>query len=161
MLNCKTITRVTGALGVAALALSLAACSGGQSVAEACQIAQDSIAQASDQVDQLMSEAVSGGGTMKDLVDPLNDALDGAEKKVTNPEVSAALKSMNSEFVRLGDLLEGVPLPDTQDIDPDAAATPEELKTEEALEAISGELEKRNAALEQADMQLQELCGAS
>lgn len=157
----KTITRVAGVLGVVTLTLSLAACSGGQSVAEACQIAQDSVAETGDQVNSLMAEALSGSGSMKDLISPLNDALESAEKKITNPEVSAALESMNSEFVRLGDLLEGIQIPDMQNLDPsNPTATPEQLKAQEDLDAISGDLEERSSALEKADTKLQALCGA-
>lgn len=38
-----SLVRVAGALGATVLALSLAACSGGQNVAEGCAIAQESL----------------------------------------------------------------------------------------------------------------------
>lgn len=159
--SSTTITRVAGMLGAGALALTLAACSGGQSVAEACQIAQDSVAEAGEQINSLMAEAISGGGSMKDLIAPLNEAIEGAEAKVTNPEVLAALEAMNSEFTSLGELLEGIDLPDMQGTDPEnPTATPEQLKAQEELAAISGEIEERSLALEAADTRLQELCGS-
>lgn len=155
----KTLTRVTGLLGAGALVLTLAACSGGQSVTEACQIAQESVAEAGEQINSLMAEALSGGGSMKDLIAPLNDALEGAEAKVTNPEVLAALESMNREFESLGELVDGIQLPDMQNADPENP-TPEQLKAQEELAAIGGDLEERSLAVEAADARLQELCGA-
>ena len=155
------LVRVTGTLGVAALALSLAACSGGQSVAEGCKIAQESLASAGGQIDALTAEAFAGGGSVKDLIVPLTDALDTAEEQVTNSQVAAALADLHSEFVGLGDLLESVTIPETEATDPAGSSpSPEELKAQQQLEAISGELEKRNSALEIADLNLQALCSS-
>lgn len=155
------LVRVTGTLGVAALALSLAACSGGQSVAEGCKIAQESLASAGGQIDALTAEALAGGGSVKDLIVPLSDALEAAEEQVTNAQVAAALEELHSEFVGLGELLEGVTIPEQLDTDSTSSTlTPEELKVQQQLDAISGELEKRNSALEIADLNLQALCSS-
>lgn len=155
----KNSSKIAGVLGAAALAFTLTACSGGQSVAEACQIAEETVSEAQEDMTTLMSDAMSGDSNMGDMFAPILKAFSDAEKNVSNKEVSAALKDVNAEFSSMIDLVGDFKLPDTSDIDfsdPDAMAEFEAMQAD--LEALSSELEESTKGMEAAGKRLEELC---
>lgn len=157
----KTTTRIAGVLGAATLALSLAACSGGQSVAEACKIAEDTVTEAQGQMEGIMTDVMAGEGDMGDMFKTLDDALSSAEKKVSNTEVSDALKAVSDDFVKVGDVLGDFKMPSTDDLDysdPEAMEKLTEMQGE--LEAISGKMEEASTSLTDSSKKLEELCVA-
>lgn len=155
----KTTTRIAGVLGAASLALSLAACSGGQSVAEACQIAEDTVTEAQGQMEGIMTDVMAGEGDMKELFASVNDALKAAEKKVTNDEVADALGAVSTDFMKIGDVLGDFKMPSVDDLDytdPEAMEQITEMQAD--LEAISGELDEASSSLTESSKKLEDLC---
>lgn len=157
----KNSTKIAGVLGAAALAFTLTACSGGQSVAEACKIAEDTVSQANTEMETLMADAMGGDSNMSELFAPIQQAFSDAEKNVSNADVSKALKDVNSEFSSMIDVLGDFKIPDMSNIDysdPEAMAEIEDMQAE--LEAASAELEESAANMQAAGKRLEELCNA-
>lgn len=157
----KSTRRIGAVVAALALASSLAACSGGQSVADACKIADTTVSEANTEMQTLMSDAMSGEGDLATMFEPINKALDEAQSKVTNPDVSKALSSVADEFKGMSDELGDYKLPDMSSIDatdPDAMAELEALQADS--EELAASLEKRAAALTEAGTNLQEVCAA-
>ncbi|MHA3685204.1 hypothetical protein ACXR2T_14220 [Leucobacter sp. HY1910] len=155
----KTTTKFAGVLCAAALAFTLSACSGGQSVAEACKIAEETVSEAQSDMQSAMTEAMTGEGDFGELFSGVNDALVKAEKQVNNAEVSQALKDITADFGEVRDVFKDFKMPDMTDFDysdPEAMADFEEISAE--LEAKSGELEAISSKLEKSSAKLQELC---
>lgn len=155
----KTTSKFAGVLGAAALVFSLAACSGGQSVAEACKVAEKTVSEAQADMETAVTEAMSGEGNFSDLFTGVNDALVKAEKEVQNAEVSDALKGISTDFSKVGEVFKDFKMPSMDDIDytdPEAMAELEAMSAE--LEAKSGELEELSASLEKSSTKLQDLC---
>lgn len=155
----KTASKFAGVFGAAALVLSLAACSGGQSVAEACQVAEKTVSEAQGDMESAVTEAMSGEGNFGDLFTGVNEALVKAEKEVQNAEVSDALKAITADFGKVGDVFKDFKMPNMADLDytdPEAMAEFEEITAE--LEGKSAELEELSASLEKSSSKLQELC---
>ena len=98
-----TLTRIGGLAAAVALAATLTACSGGQSVAEACKIAQDEISSAtssmSSDLNSGMKDATSGEKVdFAGLFTPITDGLDAADKKITNETVKKPLEAFSAEY---------------------------------------------------------------
>lgn len=95
--------RTLAAVGVLALVpAGLAACSGGQSVEEACSVAQDNMTEAMGDMSELssmMSSQDVDGITA--LLGDINDALDKSADEITNEEVSAAFGKFHTEYSSL------------------------------------------------------------
>ncbi len=147
----KSTRRIGAVVAALALASTLAACSGGQSVADACKIADTTVSEANSEMQSLMSDAMSGNGDLATMFEPVNKALDDAQAKVTNPEVSEALASVADEFAGMSEELAGYKLPDMSSIDatdPDAMAELEALQAES--EELAASLETRASALMEA-----------
>lgn len=158
----KTTTRIASVLGVAGLALSLAACSGGQSVAEACQVAEKSVLEAQGNMESAVTDAFSGEGDFSELFSGVTDALAKAEKEVKNSEVSDALKAVTADFSKVGDVFDGFEMPSMEGLDfTDPEAMAEFEKMGEQLEAKSAELDELSSALEASGNKLEELCGTN
>lgn len=157
----KSVFKLAGVLGAAALTLSLAACSGGQSVAEACQVANSTVNDATGDLQSIMSEVTSGGGDIASAFEPISAALDEAKSKVTNEEVSTALADVTDQFNAMSDTLSGFEIPDTSNIDPsdpDQMAALEKFQEESA--EISSKLQEQSSSLTEAGQKLQEVCNA-
>lgn len=155
----KTTTKIAGVLGAATLALSLAACSGGQSVAEACKVAEKTVSAAQSDMETAVTEAMSGEGNFGDLFSGVNEALVKAEKEVQNAEVSDALKAVTADFSKVGEVFKDFKMPNMTDLDysdPKAMAEFEEITAE--LEGKSAELQELSSSLEKSSTKLQELC---
>ena len=157
----KSTRRIGAVVAALALASSLAACSGGQSVADACKIADSTVSEANSEMQSLMSDAMAGDGDLATMFEPVNKALEEAQAKVTNPDVSKALTSVADEFKGMSTELGDYKIPDMSSIDPsdpDAMAELEALQAES--EELSASLEKRSQALMEAGTNLQEVCAA-
>lgn len=156
-----SIARIGGALAAAALTVSLAACSGGQSVAEACKTADNAMQEVNANTSTMLQEAMSGDADYAELFKPVQEALDNAESQVTNEEVSAALGDVSTEFDGLVDELSGLEIPKMDDIDPTDPAAMEKLNQMQAdMEAASASIQERADALTKAGQNLTEVCSA-
>lgn len=155
----NTTSKFAGVLCAAALAVTLSACSGGQSVAEACQVAEKTVSDAQTGMQSAVTEAMTGEGDFGELFSGVNDALVKAEAKVSNAEVSQALKDITADFGEVSEVFKDFKMPDMTDVDysdPEAMAELEEITAE--LEAKSGDLEELSSKLEKSSSKLQELC---
>lgn len=93
------IRRIGALLAAGALATTLAACSGGQSVADACKIANDTMTEVSSDTEaatqQFMQDMTAGGEVdINALFEPIGKALESAQSEITNEEVSKALEEV-------------------------------------------------------------------
>lgn len=157
-----SIARFGGAVAVAALTVTLAACSGGgQSVADACKTAEAAMSEVNENTNSMVQEALSGEADYAELFAPVQEALSNAESEITNEEVKSALGSVGTEFDALVEDLSGLELPNADDIDPTAPDAMEQLnKMQEDAQAASESLQERSQALMDAGTKLQELCNA-
>lgn len=155
----KTTSKLAGVLGAAALVFSLAACSGGQSVAEACKVVGTSVAETQGGLQSAATEVMSGNGNFSDLFADAKNAFVEVEKKVQNSEVSDALKAMSDDFETAGALFKDIKMPNMADLDP---TDPETMAAFEEMGAQfqekRGELEDLQASLEKSTTKFQDLC---
>lgn len=160
------IRRIGALLAVGALATTLAACSGGQSVADACKIANDTMTKVSSDTQtatqQFMQDMTSGGEPdFNGLFGPINEALESAQSEITNEEVSEALDQVATEFNGLSSTLEGFEMPDMSSIDPsDPAAMAELEKMQTEAQELSTDITDQAQKLTEASTKLQEVCSA-
>lgn len=105
------------ALTAAATLLLLAGCSaGGQSVADACSIAEEKVNAAQGDLTEAMSAATSGDmDSVGDLIGNFTAALDEAESEITNEEVKPLIEDLNAQFGQVGTALEELAGVDTSD----------------------------------------------
>ncbi|PRI10634.1 hypothetical protein [Leucobacter massiliensis] len=177
MTRKKTMFKAAGTVGAALLTLSLASCAGGQSVAEACQIAEDTmtevVSQSQADTQQALQDAMQGedidlGATLQ----PVLDALGDAQKKVTNAEVKDALDGFVDEYQTFADTISAIDLSAFQELsdlsdldpsDPEAMAKLDELQQksqelQQKSQELQTELNERTEALTSASSKLEELC---
>ncbi|QIK62543.1 hypothetical protein G7068_04470 [Leucobacter viscericola] len=157
----KSTLRIGAVVAAIALASTLSACSGGQSVTEACKVANSTVNEATSDMNTLLQDAMSGNGDFSKVFDPINKALDEAQSKVTNEKVSKSLKTVADEFSAMGEDLKGYKVPDVSSIDmtaPDASEKLEAMSKES--EAVSAKLQKRSESLQKAGTDLQKVCNA-
>ena len=161
MTDKKSLFKVAGIFGAAALTFSLASCSGGQSVADACSIANSTVNEATGDLQSVLSDAMSGEGDLSAAFDPITEALEEAQSEVTNEEVSTALTNFTEELSAMSGTLEGYEIPDASSIDP---ADPEAMDKLEQMqseaEEMTSKLEEHSTALTEAGQTLQDLCSA-
>ena len=165
-MNKTIVTRLSGAAAVIVLATTLSACAGGQSVAEACKIAQDELATASSTISSDLSSSVSKAATGENvdfgaLFQPVMDGLTAAQSKVTNADVKAPLTAFTDEFSSFIQTLEGFEMPDVSKIDPTDAAAMEKLQAaQEKAQEISTKSQEASTKLGEQAKKLQSVCGA-
>ncbi|MEV8337215.1 hypothetical protein [Leucobacter sp. NPDC077196] len=161
MTETKSLFKVAGIFGAAALTLSLASCSGGQSVADACNIANSTVNEATGDLQSVLSDATSGEGDLSAAFDPITEALEDAQSEVTNEEVSTALASFTDELSAMSGTLEGYEIPDASSIDP---ADPEAMDKLDQMQAEAEEmttkLQEQSTSLTEAGQNLQDICTA-
>ena len=159
----KTLLKISGALGAAALTLTLASCSGGQSVADACKIANSEISKASSSMQSDLSSAMQGMGAgetpdFNGMFEPILKGLDSAEEKVTNEKVKEPLSTFTSQYRDFAKSLEGFEMPDMSTIDttdPEAVA-----KATEGMQELSTKITEDSSELMKSGQKLQEVCNA-
>lgn len=159
----KTLLKIAGALGAATLTLTLASCAGGQSVADACKIANAEISKASSSMQSDLSSAMQGmtSGETPDfnaLFEPILEGLDSAEKKVTNEKVKEPLSTFTTQYRDFAKSLEGFEVPDMSNIDP--TDTDALTKASEDMQALSTQISDDSSKLMESGQKLQEVCNA-
>lgn len=161
MTETKSLFKIAGIFGAAALTLSLASCSGGQSVADACNIANSTVNEATGDLQSVLSDAMSGEGDLSAAFDPITEALEDAQSEVTNEEVSTALANFTDELSATSGTLEGYEIPDPSSIDP---ADPEAMDKLDQMQAEAEEmttkLQEQSTSLTEAGQNLQDICTA-
>lgn len=162
----KKITRTGALVAAAGLALTMTACAGGQSVAEACKIADDAMQEATSETQanasELMQSMTEGGEVdFAATFEPVTAGLEKAQKEVTNEEVSAALDKFATEYKSFVGLLEGFEIPDMSNIDysdPDAMAEVETFQAE--AQKLSTDMQDQATAMTDAGKEMQKVCNA-
>jgi chromosome segregation ATPase len=174
----NSIVRRTGAVVAAAgLALALASCSGGQSVADACKIAEETMTEVVTQSQADTQQALQGAlqGEEVDfnaIFQPIKEALSDTQKTVTNEEVSTALDGFVTEYNSFVGVLEQVDLSGFQELsdlsdldpsDPEAMAKIEELQEkstelQQQAQDLQTDIQDKTEALTAASSELSELC---
>lgn len=157
----KSIRRAGTVVAALALAIPLAACSGGQSVAEACDIANVAVNEANAETQSLLQGLGQGEGDLSSMFDPVNAALEKAQSQVKNDEVSDALKRVADEFSALSVDLQDFKMPDMSELDmtdPEALSKLQEMQSQ--TEAFTSKLQSRSDSLMEAGNAWQELCPA-
>lgn len=159
-----TATRLAGLAAVVALTATMSACAGGQSVAEACSIAQDEMTKASSSIQSDLSTAM-GNVTSGEKVDfsslfqPIVDGLKAAQDKITNDEVKAPLTAFTDEFTSFTQVFEGFEMPDVTNIDPsDADAMAKLQAAQDKAQEISTKSQEANTKLTEKANDLQKVC---
>lgn len=134
-------TRTTAAtLASIALLLPLAACGGGQSVSEACDIAQTEVRDATGDLSSI--DPTNTAAATKTL-STMSDTLDKLEDKLTNAEVKKAVGDLAEDFDQLEDAFE-----DLQEAGTDTTK----------LQAVSTQLTDLSSSIQKKGAKLDELC---
>ncbi|QIM17017.1 hypothetical protein G7067_12345 [Leucobacter insecticola] len=158
----KSIRRTSAVVAAIALALPLAACSGGQSVEAACNVANATVNEAQSDAQKAMSELGAGDTDLSKLFDPINAAFDKATSKVTNVEVSDALGKVAGEFKAFSDELADYKFPDMSDIDYSDPASLSKLEDmQKEAEALAENLQGRQESMQKSLDEWNKLCPAS
>ncbi|KAB1643533.1 hypothetical protein [Gulosibacter chungangensis] len=110
-MSARPFLRVGFGLAASLLALSLTACAGGQSVAQACLQTNVALAETNAALgpglDTAVQNAISGEDVdFGEVFDPINEALSTATDAVSNKEVSDALAAFTTEVESFGTTLE-------------------------------------------------------
>lgn len=163
----KTARRIGAIVAALGLAATLASCAGGQSVADACKIANDTMTdvanKAQSDVQTGLQDAMSGGDVdFGEIFQPVVKALEETQGKVTNEEVKKPLDTFVTEYKSFATTIEGVDLSalkDAQNIDPtdpNAQAKIEELQ--KMSETLQADVTESSAKLQEASTELASVC---
>lgn len=139
-------TKTPLALAAALLLLPLAGCAaGGQSVADACAIAEEKVTAAQADLSESMSAAASGDvEAANTLMESFSAALDEAQAEITNEEVSPVIATLAEDFDTVSSAIT------------EMAEAGDDI---EALTAISEEMTEVGERMQTTGMELNELCG--
>ncbi|MFD5599550.1 hypothetical protein ACFWHR_05780 [Leucobacter sp. NPDC058333] len=160
MTDKKSLFKLAGVLGAAALTLSLAACSGGQSVAEACDIAKKAdteITKSTSEITDSYSKLMEGDDVdFAAALDPASKALAKAQDQITNEDVKKPYDKLVSSFDDMKSTLASVDLSafadisEMQNFDATAPGAEEKLaemqKKSEELQAQASDLQTKMQA---------------
>ena len=136
-----TLRKTAAALAALTLSFGLAACGGGQSVDEACKVAESEV---KDAMGDMSSIDVTDKDKATDTISSMTEALKKTQDKLENDEVKKAVGDLAKEF----DQLESV----FADLE-SAGSDPEKLNAvSEKMSSISDNVQKRGEKLD-------ELCG--
>ena len=155
----STITRIGAIAAAAALTVSLASCSSGQSVAEACKIADVSTAEAVKTFETAMVDLQSGGD-LGEAFAPVPGMFSDAKAKVRNEEVADALGDLSTKAADVAKALDGFQLPDLSKLDTTDPGSLAELKelTAKAQE-VSKALTEKSEEFTVSSQHYAKLCG--
>jgi len=163
-MNKATLTRIGGLAAAIALTATMTACSGGQSVADACKIAQDEIQKAtsniSSDVNSAMQKATSGEKVdFAGLFAPILEGLDTADKKITNESVKKPLEGFSAEYKSFVKVFDGFEMPDLKSIDPtDPAAMDKLTEAQTKMKDVSTKVQDASTKLMDQAKKLQQVC---
>lgn len=147
--------------GAVAGVLSLAACSNEQSVAEACEVAEEVITTAFDEVEsQLESTFIDVGyGIDVDfdaMFGPVNEAIAEATEIVSNAEVQSALVEFRDGFAAFTAAVASADIPE---ISAENMSDPEAFEEQSAaLEAFSMTVQTQAMSLQESSQSVEALC---
>ncbi|WP_295012993.1 hypothetical protein [uncultured Microbacterium sp.] len=162
-----TLTRIGGAAAALVVAATMSACSaGGQSVADACKIAQQEISKASSSASSDLNSSLqqAAQGDKVDfaaLFQPVLDGLSSAEKKVTNEKVKEPLTAFADEYKSFVKVFDGFEMPDLKNLDasdPNAMQKVEEAQTK--AQEITTKSQAAMTKLTDESKKLQAVCTA-
>jgi len=163
-MNKSTLTRIGGLAAAIALTATMTACSGGQSVADACKIANTEMTKATSSVSSDVSSAMQKATTgekvdFAEIFAPVQKGLEEAGKKVTNETVKAPLTAFATEFNGFVKVFDGFEMPDMKNIDATDPAAMDKLKEAQTkVEEISTKAQDASAKLTEQGKKLQEIC---
>lgn len=165
-MNTQKLRRGSGLIAIAGLAVALVGCSGGQSTADACKIANDNMTEVTQEAQassQAVMEAMASGEDVdfESLFAPTREALAKTQEEVTNEEVAAAVDKFATAYESLTDELSTMEIPDMSSFDPsdpEAMAQAEEIQAQatELQETMTTQAENLTASM----TELTEVCGA-
>jgi hypothetical protein len=92
------VRKLTAALAALTLSFGLAACGGGQSVDEACKVAESEV---KDAMGDLSTIDPTDKDKATDTIASMSDALEKTEKKLENDKVKNAVGDLSVEFGKL------------------------------------------------------------
>ncbi|OZB85356.1 hypothetical protein [Microbacterium sp. 13-71-7] len=163
-MNKATLTRIGGLAAAIALTATMTACSGGQSVADACKIANGEMNKATSSISSDVNSAMQQA-TQGDKVDfaaifaPVQKGLEEAGKKVTNESVKAPLTAFATEFDGFVKVFDGFEMPDLKNLDATDPAAMDKLKAaQDKAQEISTKAQAASAKLTEQGKKLQDIC---
>ena len=165
----KTARRIGAVVASIGLAAALASCSGGQSVADACKVAEETmtgvVTESQTEIQSQMEAAMSGGEIDLDAaLQPVQEALKDTQSKVTNEDVKKPLDAFVGEYnafvkvVQDADLAGMAELQNLDPSDPEAMAKAQELQAE--AQTLQTEITDATKKLQDASNDLQSTCNA-
>ena len=163
-MNTSTAARIGGVVAAIALTATMTACSGGQSVADACKIANAEMTTAtssmSSDLNSAMQNATSGEKVdFAALFAPVTEGLDAASAKITNDTVKKPLDAFSTEYKSFVKAFEGFEIPDMKTIDPaDPSAIDKLTQAQEKLKEISTKAQDASTKLTDQAKKLQDVC---
>lgn len=166
-MKTATFPRIAAFAAAAALTTSLAACSaGGQSVSEACRIAQEEISKATSSVTSDLSSSMQKA-TQGEKVDfnallaPALEGIEAAEKKIANEKVKAPLTAFGEEYRNFVKVFDGFEIPDLKSLDPtDPTAMAKITAAQEKAQEIATKGQEATTKLNEQAKKLQAACTA-
>ncbi|MBS1673407.1 MAG: hypothetical protein JSS74_05515 [Actinobacteria bacterium] len=161
-----TMSRIGGVAAAFALAATMTGCSmlGGQSVADACKIANEEITKASSSVSSDLSDAMQNATSgekvdFEGLFAPVQKGLDEAQKKVTNETVKVPLSAFAKQFKTFTTSFAGFEVPDLKSLDPtDPTAMDKITEAQKKIEEISTKTQAESSKLQDLSKKLQDVC---
>ncbi|WP_416442417.1 hypothetical protein AB3K78_08680 [Leucobacter sp. HNU] len=160
------LPRIGGIAAAIALTVSMAACAGGQSVADACKIANDEMTKATSSINSdvnaAMQKATQGEKVdFAEIFKPVTEGLDKATSKVTNEKVKKPLDAFATEYKNFTKSFEGFEMPDMKNIDASDPAAMEKLQqASEKAQEISKNAQAASTKLVDQGKKIQEVCNA-
>ncbi|MEH3032488.1 MAG: hypothetical protein PGN07_00230 [Aeromicrobium erythreum] len=133
-------TSATLALAAVTMSLGLSACGGGQSVEDACKIANKRATEATQNLSSISPTDPEGSASS---IDKINDTLKDTVKDLENEKVKKELSELSDQFSKLTDLLGQL-----KDAGTDTTK----------LQQVSGELQSLSTDITQQAQDLNKLC---
>ncbi|MDA3147828.1 hypothetical protein JSO19_10610 [Leucobacter sp. UCMA 4100] len=155
----KKMPRFAAVTAAAAMMLTLSACAGGQSTAQACTILEKSPITTGDGFDKSLEDAVQNGGTINEAFAPISDELKKLTKDITNDELAPTVKEANDALTSLLKTAGDMNFPAMADMDmtdPEAMAELEEIQAN--FEKLEAEVTPASEKLNTAFTKINEVC---
>ncbi|VXB66798.1 conserved exported hypothetical protein [Microbacterium sp. 8M] len=163
-MNKATLTRIGGVAAAIVLTATMTACSGGQSVADACKVANTEMNKAtssiSSDVNSAMQKATAGEKVdFAGLFAPVLEGLDAADKKITNESVKKPLEAFSAEYKNFVTVFDGFEMPDLKNLDATDPATMDKLtEAQNKMKDVSTKVQDASTKLMDQAKKLQDVC---